>query len=64
MSFFIFRRFMNLVEVLNLGPYKVSCSYITFNLVCRSVKVETNNNHTRKDIYNVIGILKGAQEPG
>lgn len=27
------------------------------------VKVETNNNHTRRDIYNVIAVLKGSVEP-
>ena len=26
--------------------------------------METNNNHTRRDIYNVIAVLKGSVEPG
>ena len=26
--------------------------------------METNNNHTRRDIYNVIAVLKGFVEPG
>ena len=33
-------------------------------LLCRNVEVETNNNHTRRDIYNVIAVLKGFVEPG
>ena len=33
-------------------------------LLCRKVEVETNNNHTRRDIYNVIAVLKGFVEPG
>ena len=33
-------------------------------LLCRNVEVETNNNHTRRDIYNVIAVLKGFAEPG
>jgi len=28
------------------------------------VEVETNNNHTRRDIYNVIAVMKGSVEPG
>ncbi|XP_074628297.1 putative N-acetylated-alpha-linked acidic dipeptidase isoform X1 [Acropora palmata] len=28
-----------------------------------NVEVETNNNHTRRDIYNVIAVLKGFVEP-
>lgn len=27
------------------------------------VEVETNNNHTRRDIYNVIAVLRGSVEP-
>lgn len=27
------------------------------------VEVETNNNHTRRDIYNVIAVIKGSVEP-
>ena len=30
----------------------------------RKVEVETNNNQTRRDIYNVIAVLKGSVEPG
>lgn len=30
----------------------------------RKVQVETNNNHTRRDIYNVIAVLRGSVEPG
>lgn len=30
----------------------------------RKVEVETNNNHTRRDIYNVIAVLRGSFEPG
>lgn len=32
--------------------------------LARKVAVETNNNHTRRDIYNVIAVLKGSIEPG
>ena len=28
------------------------------------MEVETNNNQTRRDIYNVIAVLKGSVEPG
>ena len=30
----------------------------------RKVEVETNNNHTQRNITNVIAILKGSLEPG
>ena len=26
--------------------------------------METNNNQTRRDIYNVIAVMKGSVEPG
>lgn len=38
----------------------VCCSVLSI----RKVEVETNNNHTRRDIYNVIAVLRGSVEPG
>ena len=39
---------------------RVCCSVLSI----RKVEVETNNNHTRRDIYNVIAVLRGSVEPG
>ena len=39
---------------------RVCCSVLSI----RKVEVETNNNHTRRDIYNVIAVLRGSVERG
>ena len=38
--------------------------FVVLFLSIRKVEVETNNNHTRRDIYNVIAVLRGSVEPG
>ena len=38
--------------------------FVILFLSIRKVEVETNNNHTRRDIYNVIAVLRGSVEPG
>lgn len=33
-------------------------------ILCSSIEVKSYNRRERRDIYNVIGIMKGETEPG
>ena len=46
--------------LINSSPFL----FLDLFLSIRKVEVETNNNHTRRDIYNVIAVLRGSVEPG